>query len=219
MGPGDHGQLPAGISVVPFTVGLTGGIGSGKSTVERLFQGFGADIIDTDAIAHSLSGPKGLAMPAILSQFGVDFLNPDGSLNRTVMRQRVFSDPNAKRKLEEILHPLIRREVDTQLNRSAAPYIVLAVSLLIETGAYHDRVQRVLVVDCAEEQQVHRTKERSGLSESDVRNIMAAQVDRKERLRHADDIILNNGGLPQLAPAVAVLDQRYRALAVLQGRT
>ena len=204
---------------MPFTVGLTGGIGSGKSTVERLFQGFGAHIIDTDAIAHSLTTATGQAMPAILSQFGVDFLNPDGSLNRTVMRQRVFSDPNAKRKLEEILHPLIRREVDTQLNRSAAPYIVLAVPLLIETGAYHDRVERVLVVDCAEEQQVRRTKERSGLSESEVRNIMAAQVEREERTRHADDIILNNGGLPQLAPTVAVLDQRYRALAVLQGRT
>ena len=129
------------------------------------------------------------------------------------MRQRVFNDPDAKRKLEEILHPMIRAEVDSQLSRSAAPYVVLAIPLLIETGAYRDRVERVLVVDCAEEQQVRRTKERSKLSESDVRNIMAAQVDRKERIRHADDIILNNGEFAQLLSAVGVLDQRFRALA------
>jgi dephospho-CoA kinase len=198
---------------MPYTVGLTGGIGSGKTTIARLFEGLDVDIIDTDAIAHSLTGPKGSAMPAVQSQFGVDFLSPDGSLKRTAMRQRVFSDPDAKRNLEAILHPMIRSEVGALLSRSAGPYVVLAIPLLIETGTYRDRVERVLVVDCEEGQQVRRAQERSKLSESDVRNVMAAQVDRIERLRHADDIILNNGELAQLLPAVAVLDHRFRALA------
>jgi dephospho-CoA kinase len=204
---------------VPYTVGLTGGIGSGKSTVEQLFQTFGVDIIDTDAIAHLLTGPNGLGIPSIQSQFGPDFLNPDGSLNRAVMRQLVFGDPDAKHKLELILHPLIRAEVDIQLGRVAPPYAILAVPLLIETGAYTDRVDRVLVVDCTEEQQVRRTSARSKLSEQEVRNIMAAQVDRKQRIRHADDIILNNAELAQLLSAVAVLDRRFRALAAVQEAT
>ena len=204
---------------MPYTVGLTGGIGSGKSTVEQLFQTFGVDIIDTDAIAHLLTGPNGLGIPSIQSQFGPDFLNPDGSLNRAVMRQLVFGDPDAKHKLEQILHPLIRAEVAGQLGRVATPYAILAVPLLIETGAYTDRVDRVLVVDCTEEQQVRRTSARSKLSEQEVRNIMAAQVDRKQRIRHADDIVLNNAELAQLLSAVAVLDRRFRALAAVQEAT
>jgi dephospho-CoA kinase len=201
---------------VPYTVGLTGGIGSGKSTVERLFQTIGVDIVDTDAIGHSLTSPNGLGIPGIQSQFGLDFLNPDGSLNRAAMRQLVFGDPNAKRELEQILHPLIRTEVDNQLSRVGTPYAILAVPLLIESGAYKDRVDRILVVDCSEEQQVRRTSTRSQLSEQEVRNIMATQADRKQRIRHADDIILNNAEMTQLLPAIAVLDRRFRALAALQ---
>lgn len=203
---------------MPYTVGMTGGIGSGKSTVERLFRALSADIIDADGIAHRLTEVQGLGMPAIESQFGNAFISPDGSLNRSAMRERIFSDPGAKRELESILHPLIRAEIDMQLARSAAPYTLLTVPLLIETKAYEDRVARVLVVDCPEEQQVRRTKDRSKLSEAEIRRIMGTQIDRKERIRHADDIIMNCGEITQLAPAVAVLDQRFRTLAASRKR-
>jgi dephospho-CoA kinase len=204
---------------VPYIVGLTGGIGSGKTTVERLFKTFSVDIIDTDAIAHLLTAPNGLGIPSIQSQFGIEFLNSDGSLNRSAMRQLIFRDPDAKHKLEQILHPSIRVEVDAQLHRTRTPYVILAVPLLVETGAYQDRLDRVLVIDCTEEQQVRRTSARSKLSEQEVRDIMATQVGRKERIRHADDIILNNGELAQLTPATTVLDQRFRVLAALRETT
>ncbi len=204
---------------MPYIVGLTGGIGSGKTTVERLFKTLSVDIIDTDAIAHVLTSPDGLGIPIIQSQFGIEFLNSDGSLNRSAMRQLIFRDPDAKHKLEQILHPLIRVEVDAQLHRTRTPYVILAVPLLVETGAYQDRLDRVLVVDCTEEQQMRRTSARSKLSEQEVRDIMATQVGRKERIRHADDIILNNGELAQLTPATTVLDQRFRVLAALRETT
>lgn len=204
---------------MPYIVGLTGGIGSGKTTVERLFKTLSVDIIDTDAIAHLLTSSDGLGIPIIQSQFGIEFLNSDGSLNRSAMRQLIFRDPDAKHKLEQILHPLIRVEVDAQLHRTRTRYVILAVPLLVETGAYLNRLDRVLVVDCTEEQQMRRTSARSKLSEQEVRDIMATQVGRKERIRHADDIILNNGELAQLTPATTVLDQRFRVLAALRETT
>jgi dephospho-CoA kinase len=198
---------------VPFKVGLTGGIGSGKSVVEQIFRELGVEVIDMDAIAHALTGPDGLGMPAIRTQFGADFINPDGGLNRSAMRRRVFDNIEAKRQLEAILHPMIRAESDNQLRRCTGLYAILAIPLLVESGIFRDRVDRVLVVDCSEEQQITRTMKRSKLSKSEVETIMTAQADRKERLRHADDIILNNGGLAQLPPAVAVLDKRFQSLA------
>ena len=198
---------------MPYTVGLTGGIGSGKSVVASLFEKLGANVVDTDVIAHQLTVAGGAAIPAIQAQFGTDFLNADGSLNRSAMRQRVFSDSKAKQALENILHPMIHRQVGDQIATSQAPYVMLAVPLLVETGAYRDRIERVVVVDCNEDLQLTRTAARSKLSASEIKAVMATQVPRAERLRHADDIILNNGELGSLSIPVAVIDQRLRALA------
>ena len=203
---------------MPYTVGLTGGIGSGKSVVASLFEKLGAAVVDTDVIAHQLTEAGGAAIPAIQARFGGDFLNADGSLNRSAMRQRVFSDPNAKQALENILHPMIRQRVDAEIATRQAQYVMLAVPLLVETGAYRDRVERVVVVDCSEELQLTRTAARSKLSSAEIKSIMATQTARAERLRHANDIILNNGELGSLSIPVAVIDQRLRALATAQEK-
>ena len=203
---------------MPYTVGLTGGIGSGKSVVASLFEKLGAAVVDTDVIAHQLTEAGGAAIPAIQARFGGDFLNADGSLNRSAMRQRVYSDPNAKQALENILHPMIRQRVDAEIATRQAQYVMLAVPLLVETGAYRDRVERVVVVDCSEELQLTRTAARSKLSSAEIKSIMATQAARAERLRHANDIILNNGELGSLSISVAVIDQRLRALATAQEK-
>ena len=203
---------------MPYTVGLTGGIGSGKSVVASLFEKLGAAVVDTDVIAHQLTEAGGAAIPAIQARFGGDFLNADGSLNRSAMRQRVFSDPNAKQALENILHPMIRQRVDAEIATRQAQYVMLAVPLLVETGAYRDRVERVVVVDCSEELQLTRTAARSKLSSAEIKSIMATQAARAERLGHANDIILNNGELGSLSIPVAVIDQRLRALATAQEK-
>ena len=203
---------------MPYTVGLTGGIGSGKSVVASLFEKLGAAVVDTDVIAHQLTEAGGAAIPAIQAQFGGDYLSADGSLNRSAMRQRVFSDPNAKQALENILHPMIRQRADAEIATCQAQYVMLAVPLLVETGAYRDRVERVVVVDCSEELQLTRTAARSKLSSAAIKSIMATQAARAERLRHANDIILNNGELGSLSIPVAVIDQRLRALATAQEK-
>ena len=203
---------------MPYTVGLTGGIGSGKSVVASLFEKLGAAVVDTDVIAHQLTEAGGAAISAIQAQFGGDYLNADGSLNRSAMRQRVYSDPNAKQALENILHPMIRQRVDAEIATRQAQYVMLAVPLLVETGAYRDRVERVVVVDCSEELQLTRTAARSKLSSAEIKSIMATQAARAERLRHANDIILNNGELGSLSIPVAVIDQRLRALATAQEK-
>ncbi len=203
---------------MPYTVGLTGGIGSGKSVVASLFEKLGAALVDTDVIAHQLTEAGGAAIPAIQAQFGGNFLNADGSLNRSAMRQRVFSDPNAKQALENILHPMIRQRADAEIATCRARYVMLAVPLLVETGAYRDRVERVVVVDCSEALQLTRTAARSKLSTAEIKSIMATQAARAERLRHANDIIVNNGELGSLSIPVAVIDQRLRALATAQEK-
>ena len=197
-----------------FVIGLTGGIGSGKTTVANLFAELGAAVVDTDAIAHELTGPQGLAMRDIADAFGASVLRSDGSLDRAAMRQLCFSDPTARKRLESILHPMIRSESAARCERADyAPYVLLVVPLLIESGAYRERINRLLVVDCDEEQQVSRVMERSGLTAREVRDIMATQASRAERLAAADDIVTNGASRDELQAQILTLHQRYVELA------
>ena len=190
-------------------VGLTGGIGSGKTTVAGIFAALGASIVDTDAIAHELTGLRGTAMAAIRKGFGDKFVTTDGSLDRKKMRDLVFSDDVARRKLESILHPLIRDEVDRPIRLSAGPYVLVVVPLLLETGSYRDLIRRILVVDCSERKQVARAVARGGLDEDTVGAIMAVQVSRHERLRKADDVIVNDGDMQDLQRQVEILHGKW----------
>lgn len=192
-------------------IGLTGGIGSGKSTVARLWAELGAHVVDSDAIARQLTMPGGGGMPALLAEFGTDVLAADGSLDRPMMRDRMLRDPAAKLRLEAILHPLIRQEVQAQagLAQPGQP-VVLDIPLLVESGDWADRVDFVLVVDCLEETQVGRVVKRSAWSETQVRAVMARQASRSARLAVADAVIFNEGkDLDMLRTEVNLLWQRW----------
>ena len=200
---------------MPFAVGLTGGIGSGKTTVAELFTSQGAGLVDTDEISHRLTAPAQPAIAEIARKFGPQFVVDDGSLDRVRMRDLVFAHPSARKDLETILHPLIRQASTRQIQESTAPYVVVVVPLLIETGAYRQMMGRILVVDCEPETQVRRVMERSGLSRNEVLSIIASQVSRQERLREADDIIHNDGDLETLRAQVNLLHLRYLGLATI----
>lgn len=201
----------------PFVVGLTGGIGSGKSAVADLFEAHGVCIVDTDRIAHALTAPGGLAMAAIREAFGDGVVATDGALNRAAMRALAFELPDARKRLEAILHPMIREESARRCADATTPYVILAVPLLIESGTYRERVARLCVVDCPEALQVERVMRRSGLEESQVRAIMAVQASRAQRLAAADDVIDNSGALEALQEQVDVLHRCYLGLAVSEG--
>lgn len=193
-----------------FVVGLTGGIGCGKSTVASLFAEHGAGIIDTDAIARSLTQTGGAAIAAIRTAFGQDYILDDGALDRAKMRGLIFSDAAAKRRLEQILHPLILEQAKQQLRQlQARPYTIIVVPLLAESPAFRQLVQRILVVDCGEVTQVARVIGRSRMDEAEVRGIIAQQTPRAERLQLADDVIHNDAGLDSLAEQVGVLHVHY----------
>ena len=196
-----------------YVVGLTGGIGSGKSAVADLFAARGIAVIDTDAIAHALTKANGSAMPAIRDEFGNQVAAVDGALDRAAMRAKVFADPLARKRLEAILHPLIRQESDRQLLASATPYAILMVPLLIEAGDYRKRVNRIAVVDCAETTQIDRVMQRNGLARSEVERMLAAQASRADRLAAADDVIDNNGDRAALLPQIERLHRQYLANA------
>lgn len=193
-------------------LGLTGGIGSGKSAVAALFRSLGIPVIDVDAIAHELTTSGGAAMPALRDEFGDALITADGALDRAVMRQLAFSDAGAKQRLETILHPMIGMESQRRCRAaldSDAPYVIMEIPLLIESGTYRSRVTRILVVDCSEETRIHRVMQRSGLAREDIQRIMAAQATREQRHAVADDLIDNEGPPAQLSPQVTTLHQKY----------
>jgi dephospho-CoA kinase len=195
-----------------FIVGLTGGIGSGKSTVADLFVAQGIALVDTDSIAHELTAPEGAAMPAIIAAFGPAIADAQGALNRVAMRQRVFADAAERTRLEAILHPRIRQIALSRCQAANSPYVILAVPLLLEAGTY--QCDRILVVDCPESIQIQRVMARNQLDETAVRAILAAQASRQARLAIADDVILNDGSAAALAPAVEKLHRNYLARAL-----
>lgn len=196
-----------------LVVGLTGGIGSGKTTVANRFAELGVTLIDADLIAHELTGPGGAAMPAIAQAFGPGVVAADGRLDRAAMRTQAFADPSARKRLEAILHPMIRAESERQLAAAASPYAILVVPLLVEGGRPRERAQRVLVVDCRPETQIERVMRRNGLPREQVLAILAAQASREQRLAAADDVVDNDGPPDGLDERVRALHERYLALA------
>ena len=202
----------AGPLAVTLVVGLTGGIGSGKSAVAAAFRDRGIETIDADDVAHALSAPGAAGHTAVVAGLGPEFVAPDGTLARARLRERAFADPAFRSRLESLLHPLIRSEIDREIASWRGPWGLLVVPLLLERGMA-SRVARVLVVDCPEDEQVRRVVARSGLTPEAVRAIMATQLPRAERLARADDVIDNAGSRAGLAAQVAALDVRYRALA------
>lgn len=201
-----------------FCIGLTGGIGSGKSSAAKIFQELGAAVVDTDEIAHELTRPGGAALALIQREFGAAYLTADGGLDRAKMRQRVFGDPETRKRLEAILHPLIRKESRARIAAAHQPYVLVVVPLLLETGAYRELIARVLVVDCDEAQQIARTAKRSGLSADEVRAVMAAQLPRARRLAAADDVLHNDTDIEALRRQAEALHAKYLMLAREKSR-
>ncbi|MGE8588400.1 MAG: dephospho-CoA kinase [Alcaligenes sp.] len=198
-----------------LTIGLTGGIGSGKSKVADFFAAWGAAVIDTDVIAHQLTAPGGQAIEPIRQAFGQEFIAADGSMDRDRMRARVFQDPPARRRLEGIIHPLISAVTKAQTLTAQGCYLVVVVPLLVESGRWRERVDRICVVDCDPATQVRRVQQRSGLSIATIERIMAAQATREQRLALADDVVLNDGEttLPLLEQRARAVHEAWRALS------
>ena len=202
-----------------LVIGVTGGIGSGKSSVANAFAAHGVPVVDVDLIAHELSAAGAAGQRAVEAAFGPASVAADGALDRVWLRREAFADPTFRDRLEAVLHPLIRAEADARVARWTGDYGLLVVPLLLERGGVRDRVDRVLVVDVPESVQVARVMKRSGLAEADVRAIMAAQLPRDARLAQADDVIDNAGRPEAIEPQVAALDARYRELARAKGNT
>jgi dephospho-CoA kinase len=193
-------------------IGLTGGIGSGKSTVADAFAALGAGVVDTDQIAHRLTAPGGVAMPAIVAEFGPALADTTGAMDRSAMRRLVFSDPLARRRLEAILHPMIGSETTHALEAVDGLYCIVVVPLLVEGRHWRSRVDRVLVVDCPRALQIERVIQRNGLALEQIEAILDAQATREERLAQADDVIDNAGSPEALPDQINALHTEYRQL-------
>jgi dephospho-CoA kinase len=196
--------------VIPL-IGLTGGIGSGKTAVSDLLGELGAGIIDTDLISHQITAPGGKAIPLISKAFGADFIDSQGALNRPKMRTLVFGDPSARQVLEQITHPLIQEETAQQafqLAKSGVPYLVFVVPLLIESGSWIKLIDYLVAVDCPESTQIQRVMHRNNMTRSEVENILKAQTSRDTRLAAANAVIENQGSLDELKPEVLNLHQQ-----------
>ncbi len=188
-------------------IGLTGGIGSGKSMVARWLEQWGATVIDTDEVSHQLTAAGGLAIPAIQQAFGPTVINAEGALDRAQMRALVFDDPEARHQLEAILHPLIRAQTLAQVAAAQGVYVVVVIPLLVESGRWVDFFDEICVVDCDESTQIERVQRRNGLSVEQIRQIMRAQASRHERLQVADQVIDNGGHMD-----LATLEQQVQRL-------
>ena len=188
-------------------VGLTGGIGSGKSAASDIFENLGIRVIDTDKISHLLTSVNSDCLSAITNIFGSDILE-NGQLNRTKLRKIIFGDDLARKKLENILHPRIRQKVEEALSEAKEPYVIVVVPLLVEKKKY-EFINRILVIDCDEQIQINRVKKRNNLNNEEVTDIMRTQATRQERLAMADDVIHNNGDLSLLMEQVTLLNEKY----------
>ena len=191
-------------------VALTGGIGSGKSAAAAHLERLGAAIVDTDLISHQITAPHGAAIAPIAAEFGERFLTAEGALARAAMRDEVFANPDARRRLEAILHPLIRQHAREACERAREACCVLVVPLLVETGGWREQVERVCVVDCPQEMQIARVIARNALPEAQVRAMLAAQASRAQRLAIADDVIDNSASLAALHQQVERLYANWR---------
>jgi len=196
----------------PLVIGLTGGIGSGKSTCAALFSKLGVPIIDADELAHALVAPGEPALAEIITAFGPEYLAADGQLDRRRLRQQVFAEPASRRRLEAILHPLIRFNIKELVNSVQAPYCIVSIPLLLETGQT-DLVNRILVIDIPEALQLSRTAARDRLAMGEIRPVLESQANRSERLAAADDVISNAGSQDELAEKIQTLHKKYLSLS------
>jgi dephospho-CoA kinase len=199
------------VNQVTPVIGITGGIGSGKTSVANGFAARGATVIDTDLIAHALTAPGGKAIAAIEGSFGKAALTPQGAMDRAKMRTLIFADPSQKKLLEKILHPMIRNEVAAQSKLASGPYTMVVVPLLVESG--HWKFDRVLVVDCTEEQQIQRVMQRDGLTRELIQSILTQQASRQQRLAIATDVLQNQGAFETLTPEIDRLHNLYCRLS------